>query len=78
MAAQGIQVFIATHSLFLLREFEIVLAGRGGKNAVPARYFGLGVEGQAVTLLQSSDVNGIGAIASLEESLAQSDRYMDL
>lgn len=78
LAAQGIQVFIATHSLFLLRELEILLARRTGRDAVPSRYFGLSFEGQAVVLHQADDVNGIGMIASLEESLAQSDRYMEL
>jgi energy-coupling factor transporter ATP-binding protein EcfA2 len=78
LAAQGIQVFIATHSIFLLREFEILLSRRTGEESVPARYFGLSFEGESVTLHQSDDVNSIGPITSLEEGLAQSDRYMDL
>ncbi len=78
LAGQGIQIFIATHSLFLLREFEILLARRAGEESVPARYFGLSFEGQSVALHQSDDVNEIGSITSLEESLAQSDRYMDM
>lgn len=78
LASQGIQVFIATHSLFLLREFEILLGNRDHKTPVPARYFSLSFEDQSVVVHQSDDLNNIGAIASLEESLAQSDRYMDL
>lgn len=78
LSAQGIQVFIATHSLFLLREFEILLGRRGKDEPVSARYFGLSVENEVITLRQSDDVNGVGPITSLEESLAQSDRYMEL
>jgi energy-coupling factor transporter ATP-binding protein EcfA2 len=78
LAEQGIQIFIATHSLFLLREFEILLSHRIGRESIPTRYFGLSFDGEAITLHQSDDVNSIGSITSLEESLAQSDRYMDL
>lgn len=78
LTAQGIQVFIATHSLFLLREFEILLSNRTDGQRVPARYFSLSLEDEAVVLHQSDDMGSIGFITSLEESLAQSDRYMDL
>lgn len=79
LAAQGIQVFVATHSLFLLREFEIELAAhaRGAKD-VPVRFFGLQAEPEGVELTQAEDLAGIGPIAALEESLRQSDRYLDL
>lgn len=78
LASQGIQVFIATHSLFLLREFEILLSDKSIERPVPVRYFSLSLEDQTVVVHQSDDLNGIGSITSLEESLAQSDRYMDL
>lgn len=79
LASQGIQVFVATHSLFLLREFEIELDARAKqKSAVPTRFFGLhtGVEG--VQMEQAEALPEIGAITALEESLSQSDRYMAL
>lgn len=78
LAGQGIQVFIATHSLFMLREFEILLAPSSKGARVPVRYFGLSFEDKEVVLRQSDDVNDIGDIAALEESLEQSDRYLDL
>ncbi len=78
LAAQGIQVFIATHSLFLLREFEILSNQKDEKKALVIRYFGLSFEEDGVALHQSDDLNEIGSIASLEESLSQSDRYMEL
>lgn len=75
LAAQGIQVFIATHSLFLLREFQILSENNG---AAPIRYFGLTLEEGVLNLRQSGNLDDIGNIAALEESLAQSDRYMEL
>ena len=78
LADQGIQVFIATHSLFLLREFEILLANRDRREGVAARYFGLHLQEQTVALTQSSDLSDIGPVTSLDESLKQSDRLLDL
>ena len=78
LAEQGIQIFIATHSLFLLREFEILLGESRQKESATVRYFGLTSAAGEITLNQSDDLNSIGSITSLEESLAQSDRYMDL
>ena len=79
LAAQGIQVFVATHSLFLLREFEIELDARAKQQrVVPARFFGLHTSAEGVQLDQSGTLADIGTIASLEESLSQSDRYMAL
>lgn len=80
LAAQGIQVFVATHSLFLLREFEIQLHGlANARKAIPARFFGLQVgESGSVHLEQADDLAAIGSITALEESLRQSDRYLTL
>ncbi len=77
LADQGIQVFIATHSLFLLREFEILLANRDRRERVEARYFGLHLQEQTVALTQSSDLSDIGPVTTLDESLKQSDRFLD-
>lgn len=79
LAAHGIQVFVATHSLFLMREFEIEFDARVKKGSVvPSRFFGLRPSDKGVQLDQSAMLSEIGAIAALEESLSQSDRYMDL
>ena len=74
LAASGIQVFIATHSLFLMRELEIVLRPRGAR--VDARFFGLHAGADGVEVAQGETVDDIGAIASLDEELAQSDRFL--
>lgn len=74
LAASGIQVFIASHSLFLLRELEIVVAARAGK--IDARYFGLHAGADGVDVAQGGSIDDIGSIASLDEELAQSDRFL--
>ncbi|MDO9141018.1 MAG: AAA family ATPase [Methylobacter sp.] len=71
----GIQVFIATHSLFLLRELEILLSDPIRKK-VKARFFGLHQADEGVRIDQGSTVDDIGDIAALDEELAQSDRFL--
>ena len=76
MAQSGIQVFIATHSLFLLRELHILQQREFAK--LDARCFGLhiGADG-AVTVQQGKTMNEVGTIAALDEDLQQSERYID-
>jgi predicted ATPase len=75
LSRAGIQVFLATHSLFLLRELEMLLADKN-ESLLSARFFGLhpGVDGVAVQ--QGNSLDDISDITALEESLQQSDRYL--
>lgn len=73
----GIQVFIATHSLFLLRELEILLSDKNHKK-VKARFFGLHQTEDGVSINQGSSIDDIGDIAALDEELAQSDRFLEV
>lgn len=75
LSSSGIQVFIATHSLFLLRELEIVLGTYQAKQP-DTRFFGLHQGVNGVTVEQGGNIDDIGDIAALEESLLQSDRYL--
>jgi len=76
LAKQGVQVFIATHSLFLMRELHILLRQQTGD--VNARYFGLHLtEEDVVEVLQGDDIGESGDVAALDEDLEQSDRYID-
>lgn len=75
LSAAGIQIFIATHSLFLLRELEILLSAKPYK-VIETRFFGLHRTDDGVTIEQGSSVNEIGDITSLDEELAQSDRFL--
>lgn len=76
MADGGVQVFIATHSLFLMRELEISLVTR--KRKVKVRYLGLVPGSEGVTVEQGDLIEDSGDIAALDESLDQSDRYLAL
>lgn len=75
LADQGIQVFVATHSTFLLREIAILTGGRRKKRP---RYFGLVASGDehVSTLEQGDSVEEIRTLILLDEELAQSDRYL--
>lgn len=75
LTTQGIQVFIATHSLFLMRELEILLTDPNRKK-LGVRYFGLQSIEDGVSVLQGASLDDIGDITSLDESLQQSDRYL--
>lgn len=72
----GVQVFIATHSLFLMREFHIQLQNPIYKR-MRARFFGLQFGENGIDVQQGNSMDDIGAIASLDEELSQSDRYLE-
>lgn len=78
-AKHGVQLVIATHSLFLLREIYI-LTQDPEREPVDARYIGLnrGPRGGPVAITQGSSIDDIGDLAALDEDLRQSDRYMDV
>ena len=72
----GIRVVIDTHSLFLLREIEILTSEKQFKE-IPQRYFALGNDGDTVTVQQVNSVDEINPFVILDEELAQSDRFID-
>ena len=77
LCAQGVQVFVATHSLFLLREFEVLLSTSHSR--VDSRFFALepSREGDAgVAVQQAEDLTNIEPLVLLDEDLEQSDRYL--
>jgi predicted ATP-dependent endonuclease of OLD family len=71
----GIQVFLATHSLFLLRELEILI---NAEQSIPfkSRFFGLHFSDGSVEVRQGDAIDEIGEIVSLDEELEQSDRFI--
>lgn len=72
----GIQVFIATHSLFLLRELYILQQREFPQ--LDTRCFGLHLDAEAaVQVQQGRTMDDIGSIAALDEDLLQSERYID-
>ena len=76
LCLSGIQVFVATHSLFLMREFDILLKS-DSLQSLKARFIGLQRGDEGVKVEQGDTIDGLGAITSLDEELRQSDRYME-
>ncbi len=76
LCQSGIQVFIASHSLFLVRELDILLQNQEFKG-VEARFFGLHRSENGVMVEQGDSVDDIGKIDALDEELLQSDRYLE-
>jgi predicted ATP-dependent endonuclease of OLD family len=75
LSKTGIQVFLATHSLFLLRELEILLTAKDNADVAP-RFFSLYFSGDRVLVKQGDAIDEIGDITALDEELAQSDRFI--
>lgn len=76
LAAQGIQIFIASHSLFLLRELEILARDEKEYADVARRYFGLSMGEEGTVLEQSDQLEDIQTLVLLDEELGQADRYL--
>jgi predicted ATPase len=76
IAGSGIQVFIATHSLFLLRELHVLQ--KREFSFFETRCFGLHIgDDGAVNVQQGDTMDDIGEITALDEDLQQSERYID-
>ena len=75
LSNMGIQIVLASHSLFLLRELEIQLARHP---EVPVQYFALKPEKNGVSVSQGNTVSQVDTIPMLDADLEQSDRYLGL
>lgn len=76
LASENVQIIVATHSLFFLRELEILLEQKSSAQ-IEARFFGLHQTDDGVKVEQGQHLWEIGDITALEESLRQSDRYLE-
>lgn len=75
LAECGIQVFIGSHSLFLLRELHLLQ--QQDFPGFDTRCFGLRIlDDGAAGVLQGNTMDEIGDLAVLDEELKQSDRYL--
>ena len=73
LAAHGVQVFLATHSLFLLRELQML----DEDGAADIRYTGLDRdESGAVVAAQADDLDDLPVLTALDAELEQSSRYL--
>lgn len=75
LAAQGVQVVLATHSLFVLREIEILAHDQHYQDQ-PRAFFALAPSKQGVKVTQGATIEDVDPILSLEADLAQSGRFM--
>jgi predicted ATPase len=75
LSAVGVQTFIETNSLFLIRELAMLLDSQKS-NAYDTRFIGLHFAADAVSVTQGRSIDDIGDIGSLDEELLQSDRYL--
>ena len=69
----GVQCFMSTHSLFLANEVELQTANEA--IAKDVRYINLKAEGKSQCSTSLSELLGVSL---MDESMAQSDRYMGL
>ena len=72
----GVQVFIATHSLFLLRELDTLLA-QNRFSQIGQRYFALSPNAEGVAVQQGDCIDDVDPLVALDEELLQSDRFLD-
>jgi predicted ATPase len=72
LSRAGMQIFIATHSFFLVKEIEILR-----QKTDKIKYFGLGFnEEHEVRVSQNEDFEYLDDIVILDEELAQADRFL--
>lgn len=72
LSRNGVQVFVATHSLFLLREIEMLWMQENAH----ACFIGLHRKGDGVHVEHGETVEDMGELVVLREELEQSDRFL--
>ena len=70
LASLGIQVVLATHSYFLLKELELLAR----QTPVPLRFMGLNKSAGHIVLQHADSLLELDHIVALDEELAQYDR----
>ena len=75
LCESGVQVVVATHSLFLLREFDML--GSGCFQDVKRRYFALQRGESGVDISQGDSVDDVEPLLVLDEEIEQSDRFLE-
>lgn len=75
LSTLGIQVFLTTHNLFLLKELDMLIKEKGKFSSGDARYFNFTKPGKVE---QGNTPEDLTDILMLDESLRQSDRYLQM
>ena len=77
IARNGTQVFVATHSLFIMRELSMLLGAQ--ENADVSRSFvALAATANGAQAMVGKSAEEIEPIAALDAEIAQSQRYMEI
>ena len=76
ICSHGVQVFVATHSLFLLRELETLLK-EDRFSHIGQRYFALSPDADGVDVQQGDSLDDVDPLVALDEELRQSDRFLE-
>jgi len=75
LASKGIQINLATHSLFLLKELDLQLHIAAATKPVPAKFFALSDDGDGVQVNAGDGLEQIEPIVALDMEINQADRY---
>ncbi|MFM9103650.1 MAG: AAA family ATPase [Cyanobium sp.] len=74
LAEAGVQVFIATHSLFLMRALELE---RHHRSSLKAQFIGLKASAEGVSIQQGPSLTQSGDIIALTEDIQQAKKLLD-
>jgi energy-coupling factor transporter ATP-binding protein EcfA2 len=78
LSRSGVQVFIATHSLFLLRELDFLQEeAERSSCALDAAYFGLSIGPGGVEVATEKQFTDLRVLAVLDEELVQAGRVLE-
>ncbi|AFM24845.1 hypothetical protein Desti_2147 [Desulfomonile tiedjei DSM 6799] len=72
LANKGVQVILATHSLFVMKELSLLV--ERSKKQIPARFFSLRLEEGGIALEEGELLEDLQTIVALDEVLSQDDR----
>lgn len=77
LCKEGVQVFIATHSFFLLKELDLL--SRADADPMKQKFFGLSRGEDGVISCEEADsLVGVSNLVTLDEELSQYDRELEL
>lgn len=76
LCTEGIQVFIATHSLFLLKELDLLSKQNEFKD-IEKRFFALSKISDSVQIAQGDSIEDVNPLVMLDEEISQSNRYIE-
>jgi predicted ATPase len=74
LAQKGIQVILATHDLFLMKELSLLIESTP---QMPAQFFSLRQDETGIAVEQGRLLEDLHTIVALDEALAQDDREQD-